>query len=284
MHRVRSSTTTAVPTPRRLRSLWRLRVGAVAGLGLATTLALLPNAPAFGAGRHHRRPDPPLQAAHVVSLTRGGKPVLSNQPADYIPATISGHKVVIDPRSSVGGGGPKTDPSCSSPPGEPVVNPLDFPEEAVEEVSGGLWDCPAGLIDPRSGSPGGSGFVASIDAVKATPPVSKLSKKSLYAISVPADAGSVKTTTVKVNGKRVKVFTYRVTIPTDPNAPRDAFPEPGWQLLAASTEPHAHLLISATTPLPPSGTIADPDGHVWHPVRYLTAMLKAGASKTPRAG
>ncbi len=215
---------------------------------------------------------------------RGGKPVLSNQPADYIPATISGHKVVIDPRSSVGGGGPKTDPSCSSPPGEPVVNPLDFPEEAVEEVSGGLWDCPAGLIDPRSGSPGGSGFVASIDAVKATPPVSKLSKKSLYAISVPADAGSVKTTTVKVNGKRVKVFTYQVTIPiTGPNT-NDADPAPGHQLLAASTEPHAHLLISATTHLPPSGTIADPDGHVWFPVRYLTAMLKAGAGKAPRAG
>jgi hypothetical protein len=125
-----------------------------------------------------------------------------------------------------------------------------FPEEAVEEVSGGLWDCPAGLIDPRSGSPGGSGFVASIDAVKATTPVSKLSKKSLYAISVPADAGSVKTTTVKVNGKRVKVFTYQVTIPTDPNV-NDADPAPGHQLLAASTEPHAHLLISATTSKPP---------------------------------
>jgi hypothetical protein len=144
-----------------------------------------------------------------------------------------------------------------------------FPEEAVEEVSGGLWDCPAGLIDPRSGSPGGSGFVASIDAVKATTPVSKLSKKSLYAIpssaaSVAPDAGSVKTTTVKVNGKRVKVFTYRmtITIPTGPNAAFDA----------ASTEPHAHLLVSATTP---PGT---------NPVPYLTAMLKAGAGKTPRAG
>src|SRR5512132_171275 len=85
MHRVRSSTTTAVRTPRRLRSLWRWPVGAVAGLGLATTLALLPRGPAFGAGIP--RPDPPLQA-HVASLTREGKQVLSDQPADYIPATI----------------------------------------------------------------------------------------------------------------------------------------------------------------------------------------------------
>jgi aminopeptidase N len=32
----------------------------VAGIGLATTVALLPSGPAFGAGVHHRRPDPPL--------------------------------------------------------------------------------------------------------------------------------------------------------------------------------------------------------------------------------
>src|SRR5215218_10438879 len=91
----------------------RFRVGAVAGLGLATTVALLPSGPAFGAGVHYRRPDPPLQVAHVVSLASGGKPVLSNQPADYIPATIGGKTVVIDPRSSVG----HTDPSCEIPPG-----------------------------------------------------------------------------------------------------------------------------------------------------------------------
>ena len=118
MHRVRSSTTKAVRTPRRLRSLWRLRVGAVAGLGLATTVALLPSGPAFGAGVHHRRPDPPLQVAHIVSLASGEKPVLSKQPADYIPATIGGSTVVIDPRSSVG----HTDPSCQIPPEGAVVN------------------------------------------------------------------------------------------------------------------------------------------------------------------
>jgi hypothetical protein len=265
MHRVRSSTTTAVRTPRRLRSLWRLRVGAVAGLGLATTLALLPSGPAFGAGVHHRRPAA-ASGTHRVARQRRGKPVLSNQPADYIPATISGHKVVIDPRSPV-----HTDPSCQIPPDGVVVNPLSG-GDAVQVVIGGLWDCPAGP------------FVSGIAADKAATTVPKLSRKSLYAPPNPVDAGSVKTTTVKVNGKRVKVFTYRVTIPTGPNAPRDAFPEPGWQLLAASTEPHAHLLISATTPSPPSGTIADPDGHVWYPVRYLTAMLKAGAGKAPRAG
>ncbi len=258
MHRVRSSTTNAVRTPRRLRASWRFRVGAVAGLGLATTVALLPGGPAFGAGVNHRRPDPPLQAAHVASLTRGGKPVLSNQPADYIPATIGGKAVVLDPRSTVG---VHTDPSCPIPPEGVVVDPLPSPSaDAVQLALGGLWDCPAG-------SPVPTGFVAGIDAVKAAPTVSKLSKKSLYAIptsaeSVPADAGSVKTTTVKVNGKRVKVFTYRMTIPIGPNAAFEA----------ASTEPHAHLLVSATTP---SGT---------NPVPYLTAMLKAGAGKAPRAG
>jgi hypothetical protein len=254
VHRVPSSTTTAVRTPRRLRSLWRFRVGAVAGLGLATTLALLPSGPAFGAGVHHRRPDPPLQA-HVVSLASGGKPVLSKQPVDYIPATISGKKVVIDPRSGVG----HTDPSCQIPPDGAVVTPVNSPSDAVQEVLGGLWDCPAGV-------PFGTGFAAGIDAVKAAPTVSKLSKKSLYApSSAPAEAGSVKTTTVKVNGKRVKVFTFRTTAPSPPLPAGTVFEN-------ASAEPHAHLLISTTTP---SGT---------DPMPYLTAMLKAGAGKTPRAG
>ncbi len=194
---------------------------------------------------------------------RGGKPVLSNEPADYMPATISGHKVVLDPRSTVG----HTDPSCEIPPDEAAgvvrdPKPLYF---GLQVALGGLWDCPAGP------------FVAGLYAVKDAP-VPKLSKESL---SGGTDAGSVKTTTVKVNGKRVKVFTYQVTIPSATN---DGDPAPGHQLLAASTEPHAHLLISATTPKPPSGTIADPDGHVWYPVRYLTAMLKAGAGKAPRAG
>ena len=197
---------------------------------------------------------------------RGGKPVLSNQPADYIPATIDVDKVVLDPRSTVG----HTDPSCEIPPDEAAgvvrdPKPLYF---GLQVALGGLWDCPAGP------------FVAGLYAVKDAP-VPKLSKESL---SGGTDAGSVKTTTVKVNGKRVKVFTYQVTIPiTGPNT-NDADPAPGHQLLAASTEPRAHLLISATTSKPPSGTIADPDGHIWYPVRYLTAMLKAGAGKAPRAG
>jgi hypothetical protein len=198
--------------------------------------------------------------------------VLSNQPADYIPATIAGNPVVLDPRSTVG----HTDPSCEIPPNGVVVDPTSGPSDAVQVALGGLWDCPSGAIP--------TGFVAGIDAVRAAPTVPKLSKKSLYAIPNSGGIGSadagIKTTTVKVNGKRVKVFTYRVTIP----GPNDADPAPGRQLLAASTEPHAHLLISATTPFPPSGTIADPDGHVWFPVRYLTTMLKAGAGKAPRAG
>jgi hypothetical protein len=228
----------------------------VAGLGLAATVALLPSAPAFGAGIHHRRPDPPLQVAQAGSHTGATKQVRPNQPADYIPATINGKKVVIDPRSTVG----HTDPSCMSPPGEAVVNPLDSPSEAVEEVTGGLWDCPAG-------SPVGTGFVASLDAVKATPTTAKLSKKSLYAPPFSVDPGSVKAATVKVNGKRVNVFTFRSTAPAGVRGV-----PAGTVVEAASAEPHAHLLVSATTP---SGT---------KPVPYLTAMLKAGAGKTPRAG
>jgi hypothetical protein len=247
MHRVRSSTTKAVRTPRRLRSLWRSRVGAVAGLGLATTVALLPSAPAFGAGIP--RPDPPLHAAQAVSHTGVTKPVLSNQPADYIPATISGKTVVIDPRSTVG----HTDPSCQIPPDGAVVTAANSPSDAVDETFGGLWDCPAGP------------FVAGIDAVKATPALPKLSKKSLYTPRFSAEAGSVKTTTVKVNGKRVKVFTYRSKPPSPPLPAGTVFEN-------ASAEPHAHLVLSVTTP---SGT---------KPVPYLTAMLRAGAGKTPRAG
>jgi len=108
--------------------------------------------------------------------------------------------------------------------------------------------------------------VAGIDAVKAAPTVSKLSKKSLYAPPNPVDAGSVKTTTVKVNGKRVNVFTFRTTAPGGIPVPA------GTVFETASAEPQAHLLVSATTP---AGT---------KPVPYLTAMLKAGAGKTPRAG
>jgi hypothetical protein len=253
MHKVPSSATKAVRTPRRLRSLWRFRVGAVSGIGLATTVALLPSGPAFGAGMP--RPDPPLQA-HVASLTREGKQVRPNQPADYIPATIDDKKVVIDPRSTVG----HTEPSCEIPPGAAVVNPLDSPTEEVEAVFGGLWDCPAG-------SPVGTGFVAGIDAVKAAPTAAKLSKKSLYAPPFSADPGSVKAATVKVNGKRVNVFTFRSTTPAGfPGVPAGTVVE------VASAEPHPHLLVSATTP---SGT---------KPVPYLAAMLKAGAGKTPRAG
>jgi hypothetical protein len=204
---------------------------------------------------HHRRPDPPLQVAHLVSLASGGKPVLSKQPADYIPATIDGKKVVIDPRSTVG----HTDPACQIPPEGVVVNPLDTESEAVEDVYGGLWDCPSGSSVP-------TGFVAGIDAVKAAPTTAKLRKKSLYAPPFSVDAGSVKTTTVKVNGKRVKVFTFRTTTPSGTPVPA------GTVFETASAEPHAHLLVSATTP---SGT---------KPVPYLTAMLKAGAGKAPRAG
>ena len=195
---------------------------------------------------------------------RGGKPVLSNEPADYIPATIGGKKVVLDPRSTVG----HTDPSCEIPPDVAAVirdpKPLYF---GLQVALGGLWDCPAGP------------FVAGLYAVKDAP-VPKLSKQGLS-----GDPGSVKTTTVKVNGKRVKVFTYRVTIPTGPNATLDADPAPGRQLWAASSEPHgwrarskgppAHLLISAVISAPPSSG---------NPVQYLTAMLKAGAGKAPRAG
>jgi hypothetical protein len=192
--------------------------------------------------------------------------VLSNQPADYIPATLGGQKVVIDPRSTVG----HTDPSCESPPDAPVVNPLDSPSEAVEDVTGGLWDCPAG-------SPVGTGSsVATLDAVKAAPTTAKLSKESLYAPPFAADPGSVKAATVKASahpadprshGKRVNYFTFRSTAPAGaPGVPAGTVVE------VASAEPVAHLLVSVTTP---SGI---------NPVPSLAAMLQAGAGKGPRAG
>jgi hypothetical protein len=192
-----------------------------------------------------------VAAAWQKSPPRRSK--LSSSPADYFPATINGQKVVVDPRSSVA----HTDPSCEIPPEGAVINPLDSPGDAVLEAIGGVWDC-------GSGVPDGTGFVAGIDATKAVPTVPKLSTKSLYAPPIAADAGSVKTTTVKVNGKRLKVFTYRTTAPS-------GTPVAGTVFETASAEPHAHLLISATTP---SGTNAVP---------YLTAMLNAGAGKAPRA-
>jgi hypothetical protein len=253
MHRVRSSTTTAVRTPRRLRSLWRFRVGAVAGLGLAATVALLPSGPALGAGMP--RPDPPLQVADIAS---GGKPVLSKQPADYIPASISGKAVVIDPRSTAG----STVPSCQIPAGGVVVTPLVPGEAEISESTfGGVWDCP-------EQAPVGTGFVAGIDASKVVASTPKLSTKALYAdTSTPADPGSVKVQKVKVDGQRVKVFVFRSTNKADtPAGPA------GTVFEIASAEPTSHFLVTATTP---SGT---------KPVPYLTAMLKAGAGKARRAG
>jgi hypothetical protein len=258
MHVVRSSTTKAVRTPRRLRSLWRFRVGAVAGLSLAATVALLPSAPAFGAGVHHRRPDPPLQVAHIVSLASGGKPVLSKQPADYIPATISGKAVVIDPRSTAG----STVPSCQIPAGGVVVTPLVPGEAEISESTfGGVWDCP-------EQAPVGTGFVAGFDASKVVASTPKLSTKALYADrSTPADPGSVKVQKVKVDGQSVKVFVFRSTNKADtPAGPA------GTVFEIASAEPTSDFLVTATTP---SGT---------KPVPYLTAMLKAGAGKMPQAG
>jgi len=86
-------------------------------------------AAAFAGGINHRRPDPPLRAAQTVSfaLGSGGNAVLSKQPADYIPATIAGKMVVVDPRLSVG----HTDPSCQIPPEGAVVNPINSLSDAV---------------------------------------------------------------------------------------------------------------------------------------------------------
>jgi hypothetical protein len=243
---MRFSTTKAVRT-RRLRSLWRFRIGAVAGLALATTLALLPSAPAFGATIP--RPDPPLHAAQAVSHTGATKPVLSTQPADYVPATINGQAVVIDPRSSAG----KTDPACEIPPDGAVFTPLANPTQAATETLGGVWTC---------NGPVPSAFVVGVDAVKTNPGVATLSKKSLYAPGVGTDLHSVKTTRLKVDGKRYKVFTATVS-PSE---------NQGKTFEVAAVEVRPHLLIATTLP---QGT---------SPVPYLKGMLEAGAGKAPRAG
>lgn len=187
----------------------------------------------------------------------GAKPAFSKRAAHYIPATIGGTKVVLDPRSTVG----STDPSCPIPAGGQVVIPLVTGQAVlVQEAFGGLWDCPvAGQV--------GTGFVAGIDAANVPPSTPKLSKKALYAPPESVDAGSVKVRNVKVNGLRVKVFVWRTTTTTaSPAGPA------GTAFEVASAEPRTHLLVTATTP---AGV---------KPLRYLTAMLKAGAGKSPRAG
>jgi hypothetical protein len=187
----------------------------------------------------------------------GAKPAFSKRAADYIPATIDGTKVVLDPRSAVG----STDPSCQIPAGGQVVIPLITGEASVaQEALGGLWDCP--IPDQL-----GTGFVAGIDAAKVVPSTPKLSKRALYAPAEQTDAGSVKVRNVKVNGLRVKVFVWRTTNTTaSPAGPA------GTVFELASAEPRAHLLVTVTTP---AGV---------KPLRYLTAMLKAGAGKLRRAG
>jgi hypothetical protein len=247
-----SSTTRAVPTARHPRSLRRFRVGAVAGLVLATAIALLPSAPAFGSGI--RRPDPPLHAAQAVSQTGATKPALSKQPSDYIPATINGSAVVIDPRSTAG---VHTDPQCPIPPEGGVFIPLSSPAEAAQDVEAGLWQCPDGGVP--------TGFAAGLDAVQARPTVPRLSEQWLTKPEVGATPGTVKTTRVKIGGKRLKVFVFQS------QAAPPATPV-GTTFENASVEVRPHLLLTVTTP---SGT---------EPVPYLTAMLKAGAGKTPRAG
>jgi hypothetical protein len=226
----------------------------MAGLGLATALALLPSGPAFGAGIP--RPDPPLDAAQAVSQTGATKPVLSKQPSDYIPATINGSAVVIDPRSTAG---VHTDPQCPVPPEGGVLIPLSSPAEAAQDVEAGLWQCPDGGVP--------TGFAAALDAVQARPTVPRLSEQWLTKPEVGATPGTVKTTRVKIGGKRLKVFVFQ-------SAPGSQVPTvpPGTVFENASVEVRPHLLLTVTTP---SGT---------EPVPYLTAMLKAGAGKVQRAG
>jgi hypothetical protein len=191
----------------------------------------------------------PARASFAVG---DGKPALSKQPADYIPATIDGKEVVVDPRSPAG----STVQSCQIPVGGVVVTPLVTGEADISGGAfGGIWEC---LVQ----SPVGTGFVAGIDASKVVPTTPKLSTKALYADKGPpvVEPGSLKVQKVKVGGQRVKTFVYRGTMPD------------GTVFEIASAEPGSHLLVTATTL---SGT---------KPLPYLTAMLKAGARKPPRAG
>jgi len=193
----------------------------------------------------------------AVGVASAAKLSFSSSVADYIPATIADKKVVIDPRSTAG----STTPSCEVPPEGVVFVPLatDF---LPQESFGGIWDCGSGATVP-------TGFVVGLDALDVGASTQKLTKKALYAAApdARADAGSVKTSKAKVNGLPVTVFLYRWTTP-----PGVAAVPAGTVFEVASAEPQARLLVTAVTP---PGV---------KPLPYLTAMLKAGAGKIPRAG
>jgi len=146
----------------------------------------------------------------------------------------------------------------------PLANESDpLPQESF----GGIWDCPteAGAEPVGLDAP----FVVGLDAANVLGSTPRLTEKALYADSpdARADAGSVRAAKAKIGGLPVTVFVYRVTPPTGTNgAPAGTVYE------VASAEPKPHLLVTATTP---AGV---------KPLPYLTAMLKAGAGKTPRAG
>ena len=195
----------------------------------------------------------------LVGVASAAKPSFSSSPVDYMPASIAGKKVVIDPRSSTG----STTPSCEIPPGGLTVTPADQ-VNITSTTFGGVWDCPAA-------EPGqltyGTGFVAGLDATNVLANTPKLTKKFLYTPPNPATAGSVRAVKVNVSGLPVTVFVYRSTNTTaDPSGPV------GTVFEVASTRLKPDLLVTATTP---AGV---------KPLPYLTAMLKAGAGTIPRAG
>jgi len=183
------------------------------------------------------------------------KPFFASGVADYMPASVGGKRVVIDPSSTAG----TTTPSCSMPAEGVAYLPLvNGAATLAQEVFGGIWDCPTAV---------GTGFVVGLDAAEVGSSTPKLTKKTLYAPPVPADAGSVRAVTVKVRGRPVTVYLLRLTV----KAGGAAVPT-GTVLEVASAEPKPHLLVAATTR---AGV---------KPLRYLTAMLKAGAGTIPRAG
>jgi hypothetical protein len=194
-------------------------------------------------------------AGTALADSGSSKTVLSEQPSDYTPATINGTATIIDPRSQ--SPSPKTTPSCEIPPGGVVFTPLANQTQAVPatETLGGAWTCNEANI--------GLNFTAGIDAVRSTPDTPRLTKKYLYTPGVGTDLHSVKTRTVKVNGKKYKVFTATVSAPVPGGQPGAKYP-------VAAVEARRHVLLATSMPVGQD------------PVPVLKDMIKTGGGSAPR--
>ncbi len=178
---------------------------------------------------------------------------------DYIPAKVNGAPTVFDPRSTI----PVPSPSCEvGPDGATIVPLVSSLDDVTQDVSAGGWSCDQAGVG-ADGQTIGSNFTVGLEVDNVQSTVPAMSAESLTTPTGGANAGSVKTRTIKV-AKGVQATIYTWTF--DATLPGATTPT---TFTAASAEPKPHVIITAAAfPTAPSATA----------VKNLIVMLRTGAT------